>query len=138
MIRVIKVVSGGKSSGRYYSLWDISLKLTEQGVIDKQRCAAFYDAAQRRISATLRRALWDKYIMGGDEPLIIGLNDWFVYWCAWGQILSLLPKAARNHEFTRFLFSEIDFEEGILHKERYSLHFAPTTIVNVPEKFQWA
>lgn len=137
MIRVVKSGSDGKASGRYYSLWDISVSLVEHGVISKERCDGFYNAAQRRLHNLLGHTLKANYVTASEEPLIVGLNDWFVYWTGWDEMFFLLPKSARNHPFVRFLSSEIDYEEGILHKDEYDKYFSPTLQIDVPKRHKW-
>ncbi|MFD2934564.1 hypothetical protein [Spirosoma flavum] len=95
----------------YYSLNDVTNWLLHEGVLTKDQSSSFNFRCRAYVAKKLAIAYQEQYVDEYVEPIILPLNDYFIHWIVWANLLMLLPTEAGKHpkvDFINLLLDDVE------------------------------
>lgn len=81
----------------YYSLNDVTKWFINERILTKDQSYAFGYACRAYITKKLANAYENQCVYQHLEPIVLPINDYFIHWIIWANLLMLLPGDTGNH-----------------------------------------
>ena len=81
----------------YYSLNDVTNWLIKERILTKEQGQLFGFRCRAYIAKKLDKAYEHQCVYDHLEPIVLPLNDYFVHWIVWSNLLLLLPGETGKH-----------------------------------------
>ena len=81
----------------YYSLNDVSKWLVLEQLLTKDESEIFKFQCKAHVVKKLSNAYEEQCVYQHLEPIVLPINDYFVHWIVWADLLLLLPGDVGRH-----------------------------------------
>lgn len=81
----------------YYSLNDVTRWLVNERILTKEQSTTFGFRCRAYITKKLAIAYERQCVYQHLEPIVLPLNDYFIHWIVWANLLILLPDETGKH-----------------------------------------
>lgn len=81
----------------YYSLNDVNSWLVRERILTKEQGQAFGFQCRGYIAKKLAIAYERQCVYQHLEPIVLPLNDYFIHWIVWANLLIMLPGETGKH-----------------------------------------
>ncbi|GAB2538391.1 hypothetical protein [Spirosoma aerophilum] len=97
----------------YYSLNDVTNWLYQQDILTNDQREQFNFKCRAYMAATLDNAYKEQRVFNHVEPVILPIQDYFIHWIIWANLLMLLPEDAGKHPYVHRLNLLLDNPETV-------------------------
>lgn len=81
----------------YYSLNDITKWFVQERILTKEQSSLFAYQCRAYIVKKLASAYERQCVYQHLEPIVLPINDYFIHWIVWANLLIMLPEEAGRH-----------------------------------------
>jgi hypothetical protein len=97
----------------YYSLNDVSNWLNQQAILTPEQRDQFNYNCRAYMAAALDHAYKEQRVFSYIEPIILPVQDYFIHWIIWANLLMLLPDSSGKHPHVHRLNLLLDNPESV-------------------------